>query len=77
MNLGSIRKALNGSPIKIDYLSYHKTFGFWTERADMAAWERLINWSILKFGKLVTKIFGYDKPNFLFSPHIVCIATKI
>lgn len=77
MNLDSIRYVFSDLPVKVDYLSYYKTFGFWTERTEMAAWERFLNWSILKFGKIINKIFGYDKPNSLFSPHIVCIATKI
>ena len=77
MNLDSIKKAVAHSGLKIEYLSYYKTFGFWTERTDMAGWEKLINWSVLKLGKIINKIFGYNKPNPLFSPHIILIATKI
>ena len=76
MNLGSIRKAVEISGCKIEYLSYYKTFGFWTERTRLAPWEKCINWSILKFGKVINKVFGYNRPNFLFSPHLVCVATK-
>lgn len=77
MNLKSIKEAIEGAGLKIEHLSYCKTFGFWTERNDMAGWERAVNWGIIKFGKVCTKIFGYDRPNRLFSPHIVCVATKI
>lgn len=76
MNLDSIKKVVQNSGLIIKRLSYYKTFGFWTERIRMAWWERCVNWSILKFGKVITKIFGYNNPNFLFSPHIVCVATK-
>lgn len=77
MNLESVRKAVTDSGLKVEYLSYYRTFGFWTERDKMNSTERLINWAILKFGKSITKVFGYNRPNFLFSPHIVCVATKI
>lgn len=77
MNLDSIRQSFKNLPFKIDYLSYYKTFGFWTERTQMTGREKVINWEILKFGKVITKIFGYNWPNFLFSPHIVCVATKV
>ncbi len=76
MNLRALSDACKDLPIKIDYLSYYKTFGFWTERNDMARWEKIVNWGIIKFGKMLTKIFGYDRPNLLFSPHIICVATK-
>ena len=76
MNLNSIKKAIQNNGLRIEHLSYYKTFGFWTERTNMTRWDKCINWSILKFGKVITKIFGYDRPNFLFSPHIVYIATK-
>lgn len=76
MNLDSIKKAVQNNGLRIEHLSYYKTFGFWNERISMAWWERCINWSILKFGKLITGVFGYDRPNFIFSPHIVCVATK-
>lgn len=76
MNLGSIKNAIEKSGLKIEFLSYYKTFGFWTERKNMAIWEKTINWVIIKLGKVITKIFGHDRPNFLFSPHIVCVATK-
>ena len=77
MNLGSIRNAVENKGLKIDCLSYYKTFGFWTENYKMTMAEKLINWIIIKSGKVITKIFGYDRPNALFSPHIVCIATKL
>lgn len=76
MNLNSIRKAVEQSGLKIQFLSYYKTFGFWTERKDMSRLEKMINWTIIKSGKVITKIFGYNRPNFFFSPHIVCVATK-
>ncbi len=76
MNLDSIRKAIMRSGMKIEYLSYYKTFGFWTENNHMNKISKTLNWLIIKSGKIITKIFGYNKPNFLFSPHIVCVATK-
>lgn len=77
MNLRSIKNAFGKSGLKIEFLSYYKTFGFWTERKNLVGWEKAINWLILKSGKVITKIFGYDRPNFLFSPHIVCVASKV
>ncbi len=77
MNLNSIRRSAESNGLKIEHLSYYKTFGFWTERKTLAKWEKIINWGIIKFGKVITKIFGYDHPNSLFSPHIVCVARKI
>lgn len=77
MNLDSIRKAVMRYGLKIEYLSYYKTFGFWTENNHMSRTLKTINWLIIKSGKVVTKIFGYDRPNFIFSPHLVCVATKI
>lgn len=76
MNLGPVKNALEEAGLKIELLSYYKTFGFWTERKELAGWEKIINWTIIKFGKVITKVFSYDQPNFLFSPHIVCVATK-
>lgn len=76
MNLKLIKHAFDGLPIRIEHLSYYKTFGFWTENNEMMKISKAINWLIIKSGKVVTKIFGYDRPNFLFSPHIVCVATK-
>ena len=76
MNLRSIKKAAENNDLKIEHLSYYKTFGFWTERTNMANWEKIINWSILKFGKIINKLFGYDKPNPLFSPHIILVASR-
>lgn len=76
MNLRSIRQSFENLAFKIDYLSYYKTFGFWTENNKMSKTAKMINWLIIKSGKVITKIFGHDRPNFLFSPHIVCVATK-
>lgn len=76
MNLKSIRKAVEASGCKIEYLSHYKTFGFWTENNKMSRTAKITNWLIIKSGKVITKIFGYDRPNFLFSPHIICVATK-
>lgn len=77
MNLGSIKKTIESSGLRIEYLSYYKTFGFWTENHNMNKFEKLINWTILKSGKVITKIFGYNRPNLIFSPHIVCVASKL
>lgn len=76
MNLNSIKKAVQNNGLKIEHLSYYKTFGFWTENNKTSKTTKMVNWLIIKSGKVVTKIFGHDKPNFLFSPHIVCVATK-
>ncbi|MDO8496892.1 MAG: class I SAM-dependent methyltransferase [bacterium] len=77
MNLDSIRKAIIKSGMKIEYLSYYKTFGFWTERNNMASWEKVVNWLIIKSGKVITRIFGYNYPNQFLSPHIVCVASRV
>jgi len=74
MNLNAIKKAVENNDLKIEFLSYYKTFGFWAENYQMSTTSRTINWLIKKMGKAVNKIFGYDRPNFLFSPHIVCVA---
>jgi len=76
MNLNSIRRSIEKNNLKIEHLSYYKTFGFWTERESLARWEKIFNWGIIKFGKVITKIFGYNRPNPLFSPHIICVAVK-
>ena len=76
MNLNSIRGAIKKNNLKIEHLSYYKTFGFWTERENLTRWEKIFKWMIIKSGKVITKIFGYDNSNFLFSPHIVCVAVK-
>jgi len=76
MNLNTIKKSVENTGLKIERLSYYKTFGFWTENHNMNRFEKLINWLIRKLGKVINIVFGYDKPNFLFSPHIICIATK-
>ncbi|MBC8096196.1 MAG: class I SAM-dependent methyltransferase [Akkermansiaceae bacterium] len=76
MRLGVLRKALRDLPLRIEHLNYYQTFGFWTERKTWNAWQRLINQSIELFGKVAWKILGFRTPNFLFSPHIVLVATK-
>ena len=77
MNLNSIKKAVEQTGLKIEYLSYYKTFGLCTENHNMTKLEKLINWTILKSGKVITKLLGYNRPNPIFSPHIVCVASKI
>ncbi len=77
MNLNSIKNAVQNNGLRIEHLSYYKTFGFWTERTEMAPWEKCVNWLIIKSGKVLTKILGYNRLNPIFSPHIVCVATKI
>ncbi len=76
MNLSSIRNAIEKTSLKIEFLSYYKTFGFWIERENLAWWEKIIYWKIIKMGKVITKIFGYNHPNSIFSPHIVCVAKR-
>jgi len=77
MNPASFKNALTGLPFKIEYLDYYKTFGFWTERKNLAFWEKPVFWGIRKFGKVLQVMLGYDYPNQWVSPHIVCIAKKV
>ena len=76
MNLVSFQKAFNSTPFTIQHLTYYKTFGFWTEREQLHIWEKFIQYSIKKFGKTLNILFGYERPNQFFSPHIICIAQK-
>lgn len=76
MNLVSIRKAFANFPFEIEHLGYYKTIGFWTERKSLKPWEKVVFFLIRKFEKLTNVVFGYDTPNPLFSPEIVCIAKK-
>lgn len=76
MKPGFLAKTLKNLPFTVEYLDYYKTFGFWTERESMKLWEKAVLILIRKFGKTVNLFFGYDRPNPLLSPHIVCIATK-
>lgn len=75
MNLNSIRKAVKNSGLRIEHLSYYETFGFWTENNNITRREKIIKNLIRFFGKVLNKTVGYDRPNFLFSPFIVCVAT--
>lgn len=77
MNLHSLRSALLDQPLDILHLSYYRTFGFWTERKNLRWWEKIIQYKINLLGRVMVKIFGWNRPNFLFSPHIVCVAKKI
>ena len=76
MHLGVLRKAINGAPVKLEHLDYYQTFGFWTERKVWNFYHRFVNWNIGLFGKIAWKLMGFRKSNFLFSPHIVLVATK-
>jgi SAM-dependent methyltransferase len=76
MRPGVLRKALTGLPLIIDYLNYYQTFGFWTERKTWNKSQILIKKGIETFGKLAWKLYGFERPNFLCSPHIVLVATK-
>ena len=76
MNLASINKAFIDQPVAIKYLAYYKTFGFWHERNTLLWWEKIIYYSVRKFGKALNLFFGYDYPNSIFSPHIICVAIK-
>lgn len=77
MNPASLKNALAGLPFKIEYLDYYKTFGFWTERKNLASWEKAVFWGIRKLGKILQVVLGYDHPNHWVSPHIVCVAKKV
>jgi len=77
MSPNSLRDAFAELPFKLKYLDYYKTFGFWTERKNLASWEKAVFWSIHKFGKILQVALGYERPNRWVSPHIVCVAKKI
>jgi SAM-dependent methyltransferase len=77
MRLGVLRKALVGVPVSIDYLNYYQTFGFWTERKQWNRWQRAAEKAIQTIGKIAWKCFGFNYPNFLLSPHIVLVASKL
>lgn len=78
MNLKSIGNVVNQIGLNIEHLGYYKTFGFWTERdiKSFSPTDKAIFWSIRKFGKILQVVFGYDRPNRWFSPHIVLVAQK-
>ena len=76
MRLGVLRNALRGAPLTLNHLDYYQTFGFWTERKSWNQTQRLIKRGIDIFGKVAWKLLGYRKSNFLFSPHIILVATK-
>ncbi|MEW6610799.1 MAG: class I SAM-dependent methyltransferase [Patescibacteria group bacterium] len=76
MNIKAMQKALQGLPLEIKYLNYYRTFGFWTERKNLTWWERIINWKIQFFGRVINKLLGPHHPNPLFSPHLVLIARR-
>lgn len=76
MDLETLRNSFRDLPFTIKNISYYKTFGFWTERKDLKSWERMIQWSTRRFGKLLNITLGYDHPNRFFSPHIVCVAQR-
>jgi 2-polyprenyl-3-methyl-5-hydroxy-6-metoxy-1,4-benzoquinol methylase len=77
MRLPVLRKAIQGLPLRVDHLDYFETFGFWTERKTWKPWQKSIRWTIETFGKVAWKLLGFRRSNFLFSPHIVLVATRI
>ncbi len=77
MRLPVIRGALEGLPLRVEHLDYYQTFGFWTERKTWNPVQKAIRWCIEIFGKVMWKLLGFRRPNFLFSPHIVLVATKL
>lgn len=76
MRLPVLRRALRGVPLRLDHLDYFETFGFWTERKTWNHRQKAVRWMIGIFGKMVWKLFGFRRSNFLFSPHIVLVATR-
>ncbi len=76
MRPGVLRNAMQGTPLALEHLDYYQTFGFWTERKEWNPAQRFIKWNIELFGKVVWKLLGFRRSNFLFSPHIVLVATK-
>jgi SAM-dependent methyltransferase len=77
MRLPVIRKALEGLPVRVEHLDYFQTFGFWTERKTWNAGQKIIKWGIDTFGKIMWKLLGFRRSNWLFSPQIVLVATRI
>jgi len=77
MRLPVIRKALKGLPVRVEHLDYFQTFGFWTERKTWNAGQKIIKWGIETFGKIMWKLLGFRRSNWLFSPQIVLVATRI
>jgi trans-aconitate methyltransferase len=76
MRLPILRKAVEGLPLRLDHLDYFETFGFWTERKTWNIYQKAVRWAIGLFGKVAWKLLGFRRPNFLFSPHIVLVATR-
>ena len=76
MRLPVLRKALSGLPVTVDHLNYYQTFGFWTERKQWSEWQRFAEKGIQTIGKISWKLAGFNRPNFLLSPHIVLVASK-
>lgn len=76
MRLSVLRRALANLPVAIDHLNYYQTFGFWTERKQWNQWQRFAEKGIQTIGKISWKLAGFNRPNFLLSPHIVLVGTK-
>ena len=76
MRLPVLRKAAEGLPLRLNYLDYFETFGFWTERKTWNTRQKAARWAIELFGKAAWKLLGFRRSNFLFSPHIVLVATR-
>ncbi len=76
MNLIVLKNACNDLSLEIIYLSYYRTFGFWIENKSLLWWQKIAYNAIIFTGRVINKIFGLQKPNFLVSPHIICIAKK-
>lgn len=76
MNLTAVRRAFEGLPFTIEYLSYYKTFYFRTAKTDLKLWEKIVHALIRSGGRRLRKTVGSNRPNFLVSPEIICIATR-
>lgn len=76
MNLAAIRRAFSGLPFTIQYLSYYHTFYFRTSKTELKLWEKIVEQLIRRGGRRLRKTIGQNRPNFLVSPEIICVASR-
>ncbi|MCK9351780.1 MAG: class I SAM-dependent methyltransferase [Candidatus Pacebacteria bacterium] len=76
MNLRSFKKAFAKLPFEIKELSYYGTFAFWMEKKLETLTEKILYRVIRIFGVKINRVLGENRPNFMFSPFIVCVAKR-
>lgn len=76
MNLKAVQKAITELGLTIEYLSYYRTFDFWTEKRELTILERASRKIITLLRKGIIKVFGENRPNPFLSPYIVCVAKR-